>query len=453
MNEECIPKGKVFLGGSCNPTTWRKCTAIPHLEKNALSYYNPQVDEWYPELMEIEEKAKQRATVLLFVIDSCTRAVASMVEASYLAACGRNVVMVVHFFDTTNPTIAGDVLSEMEVKDLNRGRLFVSNIFHLKGIPHFKSLDHALDVTVQIANSGSTNNRTGCSPDNCIVIPVSLVPNETSIIECVFDMYDSDGKGVLSLQEVERALIISLGLSKLPKSVLHTDTLRDSAPMNHDDLHVDCNKFCKLYQELKSASTNITTPTIQLPWLWSLLTRVLWWPFNFLTNIFWSSQELSQPSKASGLDNDIWYDVFLGGTCASSTWRQDITVPLLKEHQVSFFNPHVTCWSEALIPYESRAKEKCCILLYVITGHSTSVGSLVEASYYLGTTQLVVICIQDIDGNEHCLQHLSSRAVRDYNRGRTYLKDAASRKGRPVFSKVEDATMEAIRLAKLAHKN
>ena len=49
-----------------------------------------------------------------------------------------------------------------------------------------------------------------------------------------------------------------------------------------------------------------------------------------------------------------------------------------REHQVSFFNPHVTCWSEALIPYESRAKEKCCILLYVITGHSTSVGSLVE---------------------------------------------------------------------------
>jgi len=49
-----------------------------------------------------------------------------------------------------------------------------------------------------------------------------------------------------------------------------------------------------------------------------------------------------------------------------------------RRHQVSFFNPHVTCWSEALIPYESRAKEKCHILLYVITGHSTSVGSLVE---------------------------------------------------------------------------
>ena len=30
-------------------------------------------------------------------------------------ARGRNVVMVVNFFDTINPTIAGDVLSEMYV--------------------------------------------------------------------------------------------------------------------------------------------------------------------------------------------------------------------------------------------------------------------------------------------------------------------------------------------------
>jgi len=67
----------------------------------------------------------------------------------------------------------------------------------------------------------------------------------------------------------------------------------------------------------------------------------------------------------------------------NSTWSQELNncvVLPFREHQVSFFNPHVTCWSEALIPYESRAKEKCCILLYVITGHSTSVGSLVEVS-------------------------------------------------------------------------
>jgi len=44
---------------------------------------------------------------------------------------------------------------------------------------------------------------------------------------------------------------------------------------------------------------------------------------------------------------------------------------------------------------------------------------------------------------------LSSRAVRDYNRGRSYLKDAAIRRGLTIYNTVEDATMEAIRLAKL----
>lgn len=39
--------------------------------------------------------------------------------------------------------------------------------------------------------------------------------------------------------------------------------------------------------------------------------------------------------------------------------------------------------------------------------------------------------------------------MRDYNRGRSYLKDAAMRKGLTVFNTVEDATLEVIRLIKL----
>lgn len=32
---------EVFLGGSCNPTTWRADTAIPTLDKLGISFYNP----------------------------------------------------------------------------------------------------------------------------------------------------------------------------------------------------------------------------------------------------------------------------------------------------------------------------------------------------------------------------------------------------------------------------
>ena len=39
-----------------------------------------------------------------------------------------------------------------EIRDLNRGRLFVSDIFNSRKIPHFESLDQALDVIVQVRN-------------------------------------------------------------------------------------------------------------------------------------------------------------------------------------------------------------------------------------------------------------------------------------------------------------
>ena len=77
-------KHEVFLGGSCNPTTWRKDTAIPVLHGAGITYFNPQVDEWFPELIEVEEQAKMAASLLFFVVDNQTRAISSMVEVAYV---------------------------------------------------------------------------------------------------------------------------------------------------------------------------------------------------------------------------------------------------------------------------------------------------------------------------------------------------------------------------------
>lgn len=38
---ECSSNCEVFLGGSCNPTTWRTDTAIPELKKQGITFYNP----------------------------------------------------------------------------------------------------------------------------------------------------------------------------------------------------------------------------------------------------------------------------------------------------------------------------------------------------------------------------------------------------------------------------
>lgn len=38
---DCNSAPEVFLGGSCNPTTWRADVAIPTLKNLGISFYNP----------------------------------------------------------------------------------------------------------------------------------------------------------------------------------------------------------------------------------------------------------------------------------------------------------------------------------------------------------------------------------------------------------------------------
>jgi len=49
---------KVFLGGTCNESTWRNRMMI-HLHADGLKYFNPVVDDWTPDCM--EEELRQRA--------------------------------------------------------------------------------------------------------------------------------------------------------------------------------------------------------------------------------------------------------------------------------------------------------------------------------------------------------------------------------------------------------
>merc|ERR1711964_951879 len=76
---------EVFLGGSCDPTQWRQQSAMPFLERAGISYYNPQVADWHPGLLDEENRAKATAAVLLFVIDNDTRDTSTHVDAG---SCG-----------------------------------------------------------------------------------------------------------------------------------------------------------------------------------------------------------------------------------------------------------------------------------------------------------------------------------------------------------------------------
>lgn len=57
------------------------------------------MDNWGPELIELESYAKQNSEVLFFVIDNQTRAIASMIEVAFVAASRRKLILVINDLD------------------------------------------------------------------------------------------------------------------------------------------------------------------------------------------------------------------------------------------------------------------------------------------------------------------------------------------------------------------
>lgn len=79
------------------------------------------MDDWSPDLVEIEAREKEEAGCLLFVIDPATRALASIVEASEYICRGRHVILCI--LDVEEGTAFGTdglPVKSTELKDLNR---------------------------------------------------------------------------------------------------------------------------------------------------------------------------------------------------------------------------------------------------------------------------------------------------------------------------------------------
>jgi hypothetical protein len=67
---------KVFLGGTCNDSTWRD-KLIPKLK---VSYFNPVVKNWTPECQQEEIKQREECDVCLYVITPKMTGVYSIAE-------------------------------------------------------------------------------------------------------------------------------------------------------------------------------------------------------------------------------------------------------------------------------------------------------------------------------------------------------------------------------------
>ena len=70
-------------------------------------------------------------------------------------------------------------------------------------------------------------------------------------------------------------------------------------------------------------------------------------------------------------------DVFLGGTCNGSTWREALK-SMLDERGVAYFDPVVPEWNDEAAEREIRERETAIVCLYVLTPKSDSPYSIAE---------------------------------------------------------------------------
>ncbi len=94
--------------------------------------------------------------------------------------------------------------------------------------------------------------------------------------------------------------------------------------------------------------------------------------------------------------------IFLGGTCAETTWRNEL-IPLLTKRGIDFFNPVVDDWTpECQAIEEDEKNNKCNCHLYVITKEMMGTYSIAEiiqsahlANMYGTSVDKVVFAVLD----------------------------------------------------------
>nr|XP_029709942.1 uncharacterized protein LOC109403689 isoform X3 [Aedes albopictus] len=153
-NNETTSGPEVFLGGSCNPTTWRADVAIPTLKKLGITFFNPQVSEWTPDLLELEHRAKEKAKVLFFVMDPQTRSTAGAIEVANIAGRNSKHLVLVLLPYSQQQKILNETLALDEYMDLSRNQQLLKQLVRRRGLPVLDKVSLALEHIKNILSGG-----------------------------------------------------------------------------------------------------------------------------------------------------------------------------------------------------------------------------------------------------------------------------------------------------------
>ena len=372
-------------------------------------------------MIELEHNAKQTSQLLFFVANEKTRNVVSMIEISYLAGKKRKLICCLGKYPEYHHKINNEPLSCMERQDLQAGLTVVNDLVERQGIPVFDNIDTALEcATKSIKNNVQLEDlslKDGAKP----VRYADLQIGERIVrLREAFDAVDTTKCGSLSLNDLKMAF----------RSYVHKDLSSNDIKKISSHNHFNFNDFCCIVTEFKfkkkhnhstSTANELTTTTTTTntttnhnnPEEKSKWRKVK----KFFSRVFHKSSNLSSSTSGANNQNNVVHhggameqpqeveeepcvvrdgaisflkgrrgssvrDVYLGGSANGSSWRQDVAVPMLKKHGLTYFNPQAV--TRRLMPMWASAIDNSRILLFVIQGNSRSVGAMNEAAFHIG---------------------------------------------------------------------
>lgn len=127
---------KVFLGGTCNGSTWRE-ELKPKLK---MPYFDPVVEDWNEEAMKREEIEKNASDYHLYVITNEMKGVYSIAEV--VDSAWRSSLASTHKYTISGPRhtvfcIIPDGFDESQIKSLRA----VGHIVDNRGQKYFENLE------------------------------------------------------------------------------------------------------------------------------------------------------------------------------------------------------------------------------------------------------------------------------------------------------------------------
>jgi hypothetical protein len=128
-------------------------------------------------------------------------------------------------------------------------------------------------------------------------------------------------------------------------------------------------------------------------------------------------------------------EVFLGGTCAESGWREEL-IPLL---DMDYFNPVVDDWTEDDYQIELEKRKSCDFILYVITPRMEGVYSIAEVVDDSNKRpDITIFCVLEEDNKETDGLHDKTKWTKSQRKSLTAVERMIENNGALVVNSLQD---------------